>query len=121
MLYTAYQNKQLKVCYDLETSNSMKILRSIKKGTTIANICEDNLSNLNMFIDRTEIDIYVKEVSNQKQIKPTLQQLLNELQIRITELQNLSQMEQEQNQSDNSDDWQPDNEQDEEDDSTQQQ
>ena len=42
----------------------MKILRSIKKGTTIANICEDNLSNLNMFIDRTEIDIYVKEVSN---------------------------------------------------------
>ncbi|CAD8152069.1 unnamed protein product [Paramecium pentaurelia] len=120
-VYTAYQNKQLKVCYDLETSNSMKILRSIKKVTTIANICEDNLSNLNMFIDRTEIDIYVKEIQNQRQIKPTLQQLLNELQIRMTELQNLAQMEQEQNQSDNSDDWQPDDEQDDEDDSSQQQ
>ncbi|CAD8058388.1 unnamed protein product [Paramecium sonneborni] len=100
--YTALQNQQHKKIYSLETSTSLKILRSIQKRSTFANVCEDNLSNLNKVIDRKQMDIYVKEKPNNSRTGQ------NFLQLMISHLQNRIQVLQEPLQDDSSEDWQPD-------------
>ncbi|CAK67368.1 unnamed protein product (macronuclear) [Paramecium tetraurelia] len=109
--YSAYQNKQHQLCYSLETSNSMRILRSIKKGISVSKVCEENLLNLNSNIDRLEIskdDYYETTTQIQRGKMPTIQQIIGQLQRRVTQMQNLAQMRLEQNSSDSSEDWVPD-------------
>ncbi|CAD8147204.1 unnamed protein product [Paramecium pentaurelia] len=100
-IFTAQQNQQHKQCYNLETSTSLKILRSLQTSTSVGNVCQENLSNLNKAIDRKVVEIYVKEKQNQGF-------LTSFLQLMFTRQQNPVQMEFEQHQNDSSEEWQPD-------------
>ncbi|CAD8060244.1 unnamed protein product [Paramecium sonneborni] len=113
-VYTAQQTKQHKQCYSLETNTSLKILKSIQNRSTVAKVCEDNLSNLNQVIDRKQVKIYVKEKQNNQGY------LTSFLQSMLGRLRNPIQQEQESSINDSSGDWQPDDEE-EEDDTFQQQ
>ncbi|CAD8143587.1 unnamed protein product [Paramecium octaurelia] len=116
-IYSAYQNKQHKLCYSLETSNSMRILRCIKKGISISEVCEDNLQNLNSTIDRIDIskdDYYETKVKDRKEQTLSFQQILHQFQRRVVQMQNIAQMRLEQNSSDSNGDWVPDFEEEEE-------
>ncbi|CAD8141198.1 unnamed protein product [Paramecium octaurelia] len=108
-IFTAQQNYQHKKCYNLETSTSLKILRSLQSRTSVGNVCQENLTNLNKVVDRKVVEVYLKE--KQSGGKMGLWNFL------MSQFSNTVQMEQEQLQHDSSEDWVPDDNGGEEDDS----
>ncbi|CAK82083.1 unnamed protein product (macronuclear) [Paramecium tetraurelia] len=109
-IFTAQQNYQHKQCYKLETSTSLKILRSLQSRTSVGNVSQENLTNLNKVIDRKVVEIYLKEKQNSGYLSGIFKSMQMFLQIRLSHFSNSVLQEEEELQHDLSEDWVPDEE-----------